>query len=1330
MRFGNFFGDGKVQAEKLYEKLISDEEEKVNYANTQSAFFRWGSTAFSSIEESYPSPGLFWWYKDSTNLFSNLFFNWINTVLEYGYTNTVEKDDLMILPKGITAQDIASNFKTKWASEIKMPNPNLVRVLYEMFKWEFLVAGIFRLFCEMSGLILPLVLEQLISHVECNSGHAPNSVFRGFGLSFVLLVLSVVQAICLQQYFHGVFLVGAKANSTILLFIFEKALRLPAASVLPGVNRGKVASLQKRDSEKLRQFVILSHNLWAAPLTAVGATAILISLLGPSALVGVCLIPLLVPLDTSAARIGKQLRRDAANLMEHRLALMKEIVEGIETVKLGAMEDHCKGKVFAVRNCELKRIVAFLRIDAFIQALLRAGPILVAMLTFVVYASTGHVLTAAKVFSAIPLFHALVHPFTTMQKAIGIYIEAKIAADRLLEFLMMDEVDHGPNYIPDSEPKLTFQGTDFTYTHQKEPVLKEIFLELGPGLITLIGKKGSGKSSLFSGILNELHCADKPVIYRSRFPSIAYCPAEPWVLSGTVRENIVVGSSSWDVDEAFYHTVVMTCGLDKDIKAWPYGEDTIIGERGIHLSIEQSVRLSLARALFSKCQVILLDNPLANLDKEMGKVIFEQAILLMVRKLGALVIMATNQAQYLEQANCVVVLEDGRIRANASFSDLVKKGLSFDGMLTEQDGNGCDVKQDAQKDVATKNGLEVKTTTGETLEASAANLALTKQFEWGEDHQPAEMGWSLYTDYVKTCGLQLVLCGVFLSIAAHVVNVSKEIVLAMLTDNASGSNRYLQMYTLICVAVIILNLLRFVLLYHIGNSASRMLHDKLLDNVLRAPLLFFETTPPGCITSRFSSDMEQIDTALPRAVSSFLDQMLTMGSAALVVVVTAPAFLFVLLPAIYACYWVQQYFSASSKELKRLESTTKTPIFSHFDECMEGLSSIRAYQIQDKMTEENQMLVDDQLRARLCSDATNRWLGIRLDIIGSVIIFCAAVSAVCFGGSTGGQVGLAITYAIAITKTLSLGVRVTASLQSSFDSSERVHEYLHLEPERLTAVPLSAPLLHSWPTEGIVRFEGIALRYRPDLDLVLNDISFCAKSQEKIGICGRSGSGKSSLVKALIRFVVPEQGHIFVDGADIRSIPLSTLRTKITVIPREMHLFSGSIREILDPFSKYSDGSIWVALERSGLKSFIFSMPLGIDSKITGRGTSWSIAQKQLFYLTRGLLYGSKIFVFDEATALVDRDAANQLQQLIHSQLTDCTVVIISQNPAEVSHCDRVIEMDCGKIVQVGKPEHLGESDVAPQCDRLAEELGIDALQPELDKEAMISQPVVPDFLS
>lgn len=922
-------------------------------------------------------------------------------------------------------------------------------------------------------------------------------------------------------------------------------------------------------------------------------------------------------------------------------------------------------------------------------------PFLVSLSTFAVYVSiSDHPLTSDIAFVAIALFGLLQFPLTVFPNVITSTIEASVSLYRIENYLSSEELDHNavirqdyrndPNYNDDTPLVEINNGTFKWAAEDPSPALSNINLRIKKGQVTaVVGRVGSGKSSLISALLGDTVKMNGEVILRG---SVAYVPQQPWVMNASLRDNIVFGHR-WDPH--FYDRVLEACSLKSDIAILNGGDQTEIGERGINLSGGQKARVSLARAIYARADIYLLDDPLSAVDSHVGRHIFDNVIGpegILKNKARVLV---THGISYLPRIDEVVMLREGKIALSGTYADLMSQKSELYALITDfgtQQNNKSSDEEDEGSNEGTINvgeedvlqsdtasielipreedaplnrrrqrmNSDISVMSAKTLRrASLVSLAkkgkVAKTVDGDrlitvEESAKGSVTWDVYKQYAKSCSLYGVITMLLLLVLSQLASVGTNLWLKYWSsrNQDNGANNsvwfYLAIYALIGWSSTIFAMIQTLVLWvYCAIRSARVLHAEMLETIVRSPMSFFDTTPLGRILNRFSKDQHTVDEVLPRTFNGYFRVLFSVISTICIIAFSTPLFMVLVVPLGVIYIYVQRYYLATSRELKRLDSVGKSPIYSHFQETISGVSTIRAYEQQKRFMFENEGKLDDNQRAYFPSISCNRWLAVRLEFLGSIIILAAALFAVLgvvYGSSTidAGLVGLSVSYALSVTQALNWVIRSYCEIETNVVSVERIKEYIDLPTEKYNASRGVDPL---WPTKGKIEFRDYATRYRPGLDLVLRDLSFTVTPKEKIGIIGRTGAGKSSLSLSLFRIVEAAKGSIYIDGVDISSLRLFDLRSRLTIIPQDPVLFAGTVRENLDPFGTHDDAELWQALQHSHLQEHISKMDGKLNAVVLEGGENFSVGQRQLICLARALLRRSTILVLDEATAAV-----------------------------------------------------------------------------------------------
>ncbi|XP_063652844.1 multidrug resistance-associated protein 1 isoform X23 [Pan troglodytes] len=1255
--------------------------------------------------------------ESSASFLSRITFWWITGLIVRGYRQPLEGSDLWSLNKEDTSEQVVPVLVKNWKKEcaktrkqpvkvvysskdpaqpkesskvdaneevealiVKSPqkewNPSLFKVLYKTFGPYFLMSFFFKAIHDLMMFSGPQILKLLIKFV--NDTKAPD--WQGYFYTVLLFVTACLQTLVLHQYFHICFVSGMRIKTAVIGAVYRKALVI-TNSARKSSTVGEIVNLMSVDAQRFMDLATYINMIWSAPLQVILALYLLWLNLGPSVLAGVAVMVLMVPINAVMAMKTKTYQVAHMKSKDNRIKLMNEILSGIKVLKLYAWELAFKDKVLAIRQEELK------------------------------------VLKKSAYLSAVGTFTWVCTPFL-----------ASVSLKRLRIFLSHEELE--PDSIERRPVKdgggtnsITVRNATFTWARSDPPTLNGITFSIPEGaLVAVVGQVGCGKSSLLSALLAEMDKVEGHVAIKG---SVAYVPQQAWIQNDSLRENILFGCQ---LEEPYYRSVIQACALLPDLEILPSGDRTEIGEKGVNLSGGQKQRVSLARAVYSNADIYLFDDPLSAVDAHVGKHIFENVIGPKGMLKNKTRILVTHGMSYLPQVDVIIVMSGGKISEMGSYQELLARDGAFAEFLrtyasTEQEqdaengvtgvsGPGKEAKQ-------MENGMLVTDSAGKQLQrqlsssssysgdisrhhnstAELQKAEAKKEETWklmeADKAQTGQVKLSVYWDYMKAIGLFISFLSIFLFMCNHVSALASNYWLSLWTDDpiVNGTQEHTKVRLSVYGALGIsqgIAVFGYSMAVSIGGIlASRCLHVDLLHSILRSPMSFFERTPSGNLVNRFSKELDTVDSMIPEVIKMFMGSLFNVIGACIVILLATPIAAIIIPPLGLIYFFVQRFYVASSRQLKRLESVSRSPVYSHFNETLLGVSVIRAFEEQERFIHQSDLKVDENQKAYYPSIVANRWLAVRLECVGNCIVLFAALFAVISRHSlSAGLVGLSVSYSLQVTTYLNWLVRMSSEMETNIVAVERLKEYSETEKEAPWQIQETAPP-SSWPQVGRVEFRNYCLRYREDLDFVLRHINVTINGGEKVGIVGRTGAGKSSLTLGLFRINESAEGEIIIDGINIAKIGLHDLRFKITIIPQDPVLFSGSLRMNLDPFSQYSDEEVWTSLELAHLKDFVSALPDKLDHECAEGGENLSVGQRQLVCLARALLRKTKILVLDEATAAVDLETDDLIQSTIRTQFEDCTVLTIAHRLNTIMDYTRVIVLDKGEIQEYGAPSDL-----------------------------------------
>uniref|UniRef100_A0A4W6CQ66 ATP-binding cassette, sub-family C (CFTR/MRP), member 2 n=1 Tax=Lates calcarifer TaxID=8187 RepID=A0A4W6CQ66_LATCA len=1154
--------------------------------------------------------------------------------------------------------------KDKKKEEENYPNSWLITTIYKTFKWILIESALFKLLQDLLAFASPQLLKLMVSFIQDKSRYA----WEGYLYAVLLLAVALLQSLFLQQYFQRCFVLGMKVRTAIMAAVYKKAL-VVSNDTRKESTVGETVNLMSADAQRFNEVTNFIHLLWSCPLQIILAIVFLWLELGPSVLAGLAVMVLMVPINGLLATKARNIQVKIMKFKDKRLKIMNEVLNGIKVriLKLYAWEPSFQAQVESIRGQELNVMKNFAYLSSVSTFIFTCAPALVSLATFAVFVgvSSENVLTAEKAFTSISLFNILRFPLAMLPMLIAAIVQTTVSKRRLEKFLGGEDLDSG--IVQHDSSFSTF--------------IIRIHSCSSPGrLVAVVGAVGSGKSSLMSALLGEMHSTKGFINIQG---SLAFVPQQAWIQNATLRDNILFGSPH---EERRFQEVIQACALGPDLELLAGGDLTEIGEKGINLSGGQKQRVSLARAAYSQADIYLLDDPLSAVDSHVGKHLFDKVIGPSGLLKDKTRILVTHGVSFLPFVDEIVVLQDGVVTEIGSYNSLRASRGAFSEFLDTY-------AKEQSNQTQSESGNHILSHCSNDIHCTSYCTLLTEP-----KTVTAYVKFSVFLQYLRAMGWGYAVTVFLLYFTQNVAFIGQNLWLSDWTNDAVEyyNRTYPSWKRDTRVGVfgalgVVQGLFVFLGTLSLANAsvaASRILHSRLLNNILRVPMLFFDTTPIGRVVNRFAKDIFTVDEAIPQSFRSWVLCLLGVLGTLFVICLATPFFTIVIVPLALVYYFVQRFYVATSRQLRRLDSVSRSPIYSHFSETVSGLSVIRAYGHQERFLKHNEITIDENLKSVYPWIVSNRWLAIRLEFLGNLVVFFAALFAVISRDSLdSGLVGLSISYALNVTQTLNWLVRMTSELETNIVAVERVSEYSEIENEAQWVNNTRPP--EKWPEEGRLQFKNYKVRYRPGLDLVLHGITCDIGSTEKIGIVGRTGAGKSSLTNCLFRIIEAAEGHILIDDIDISTIGLHDLRNRLTIIPQDPVLFSGTLRMNLDPFDKFSDEDIWRVLELSHLKDYVAGLQEGLQHEVAEGGENLSVGQRQLLCLARALLRKSRILILDEATAAVDLETDNLIQNTIRKEFSHCTVLTIAHRLHSIMDSSRVMVLDAGKIVEIDSPSNL-----------------------------------------
>ncbi|KAF9909339.1 hypothetical protein EC991_008724 [Linnemannia zychae] len=1324
---------------------------------------------------------------EKANIFSRYWFYYIQHLISDGYRRPLQTADVQgMMPHRIKTKFSYSYLSDKWDAHLvqraaKGKEPQLMKTVLLAYGPQWVPVLIYRVLASILLLITPELMNQLLSFTKSYSTDNAQPVALGIVLSFGMFFATIMSAMMEGQYNQLVMNMGIEARTALISMIYRKALKLsPAARQTQ--TPGEINNHMSVDAERWSQALPLTPFWISVPLEICIALWLLYRQLGWAALAGLATIIATSPIQGWIAAFFSRAKDAKLTAMDNRIRLVNEVLSGIKIVKLYGWESSFRNKIAVYRNRELsilhKMGIAF----SFMTIMFSSMTLLIALVSFSIYATVGGPgftpgdINTQTIFVSITLFGMLNRPIGMLSYILGETIGLIVATRRIQIYLLSEELSDdqierseelpkdpnqpvieiksgvfawdkdGPEVETEKQMKLREKkeakkrkledkeakeaGLPVPFRAESvernyEPTLKNITLSIDRGNLTaIVGRVGQGKTSLFNAMIGDMYKRQGTVRMSGR---VAYAPQQTWIINATVKDNITFGLP---FEQEKYDRIVYAAGLGPDIDMLPAGDQTEIGERGINLSGGQKQRVSLARAAYQDADIYLLDDPLSAVDAHVDQHLWMNLIGpsgLLKDKTRLLV---THGIHHLSEVDQIVVIKDGEISETGRYQELLDAKNAFYQLIQDFSVVRKE-KSDTESETETINEVEVgasssaqETKVDKVEEKGDENADLTEE----ETMKVGIIQWNVFKIYADAAGVYNVIQVLVLFCVIQGCQIGTNTWLENWVNVAKTSTHsvgyYMGIYAALVLAFMLLTVwTSYTTMVTAGVRASERLHNMLLNNILRLPMSFFDTTPTGRIINRFSSDIFSIDEKLPWSFHDMFFCGVAVTGSLIVISVTTPIFL-AIVPPIFVIYgFVMSYYIASSRAFKRIESVAKSPMYQHFSETLSGVSTIRALRCNDRFIADNATRSDLASNAHFVWAVGNRWLNVRLESLGSVIVLAASLFAVLARNTINpSMVGMSLAYALNITVDITWLVRCLCEVQFEMVAVERTDEYAKKNQEAPNFTDVAVP--ENWPSEGLLSFKSYSTRYRQGMDLVLRKVSFEVQPGEKVGIVGRTGAGKSSLTLALFRIIEAANSHwakashngadidedpakkdqvtdlekveveedggsIWIDGIDISTVGLETLRQHLAIIPQDPTLFVGTVRDNLDPFEQATDPEIWEALDRAHLKTYISSMPGGLSYEVTQNGDNFSVGQRSLICLARALLRKTKILVLDEATAAVDVETDELIQRTIRTEFKDRTILTIAHRIKTVMDSDKILVLEKGRVEEYEAPTEL-----------------------------------------
>ncbi|GMI75093.1 ATP-binding cassette C3, MULTIDRUG RESISTANCE PROTEIN 3, multidrug resistance-associated protein 3 [Hibiscus trionum] len=1223
------------------------------------------------------------------SIWSQLTFRWLNPLFERGRIEKLELHHIPPVPESETAGN-ASLLLEESLRKQKTESYLLAKAVACTIWKSLVVNAVFAGLNTVASYIGPFLITSFVNFLT--EKYDGSSCQYGLVLAFVFFFSKTAESLTQRLWYFGAHRIGVRVRAALTVLIYKKSI----STKFVGPSNGKIINLINVDAERIGDFCWYIHGVWLLPIQVFLALVILYRNMGAAPAFAAVFATILVMVsNTPLAGRQERLHSKIMEAKDSRTKATSETLKSMRVLKLHSWEPTFLKKLLQLRETERSWLKKYLYTCSAIAFLFWASPTLVSVITFGVCVLVKAPLTSGTVLSAVATFRILQEPIYNLPELISMIAQTKVSLDRIQEFLGEEEQrkvisTHGARA---SNVAIEIETGEYAWDtggqEIKKPTIKITNkLKIMEGnKIAVCGSVGSGKSSLLCSILGEIpRISGAPIKVDGKK---AYVPQRSWVQTGSIRENILFGK---DMKKAFYEDVLEACALNQDIEMWDNRDMSVVGERGINLSGGQKQRIQLARAVYSDSDIYILDDPFSAVDAHTGTHLFRKCLKGLLSQ--KTVIYATHQLEFLDAADIVLVMKDGLIVQSGKYEELI---ADSDGELVRQMNahrKSLDQVNRPREDIAG----QFQVSQIEVIEEKHGEPNCYDKLSERSQEEETETGrvkWSVYSTFV-TAAYKGALVPVILlcQVLFQGLQMGSNYWIAWATDDNHIVSReqLIGIFILLSGGSSIFILGRAVLLATIAVETAQRLFLGMITSVFRAPISFFDSTPSSRILSRSSTDQSTLDTDIPYRLAGLAFALIQLFSIIILMSHVAWQIFLLFLVILGISFWYQTYYITTARELARMVGIRKAPILHHFSESIAGAATIRCFSQEDRFMEKNLSLIDDYSRVSFHNSGTMEWLCVRINFLFNFVFFLVLIILVSLPRSAidPSMAGLAATYGLNLNVLQAWVVWNLCNVENKMISVERILQFSN--------IPSEAPLViedcrtkPEWPTKGRIELENLQVQYKPTLPMVLKGITCTFPGEKKIGVVGRTGSGKSTLIQALFRVVEPSGGRIMIDGVDISTIGLQDLRSRLGIIPQDPTLFQGTIRTNLDPLQQHTDHEIWEVLNKCRLVDIVRRDQRYLDAPVAEDGENWSVGQRQLVCLARVLLKKRRILVLDEATASIDTATDNVIQETIRNETSGCTLITVAHRIPTVIDNDLVLVLDKGKIVEYNTPKTLLE---------------------------------------